>query len=80
MSALKGRHSKVILQREIKEGEQSSMLPNLIVSFTAFLAGGPVAGTPSKRGRSLIYKTTLAVGVSFIVPLNDIDSHRIFES
>lgn len=38
------------------------MLPSLIVSLTAFPAGGPVAGTSSEMDRPLFYKTALTVG------------------
>lgn len=61
--------------------KQSSTPPNVIVSFTAYPAGGPVAGTPSEVGRSLFYKTALTVAVFFItMPLNDVESHRTVES
>lgn len=37
------------------------------MSSLAFLAGGCVAGTPSKMSRSLFYQAALIVGMLFVI-------------
>lgn len=79
MPSLNGQSSNAILQRGVEKGKkiiaaifckQSSTVPNLIISSTDFPAGGHVAGTPSKMGRSLFYQAALIVKtLFFIMPL-----------
>lgn len=77
MPSLTGNYFNVISQKNMwkKEENKYSRLCSLLqypicsVSSTAFLAGGHVAGTPSKTGRSLFYQATLYCWSAFIMLL-----------
>ena len=74
MPSLHGRSFNIILQREVGKGErvkcshfckQSSALPSLIISSTAFLAGGHMDHLERRANRCFIRQ--LYVGKLFII-------------